>query len=101
MRKESAHVGIILCAKTLRNWNGKTVAYAHAKANDHKRNGAGISDPCQCLDSQKPSDNQRIHHAVQLLKQHSAKKRQCKPKNQPHRFSDRQVLYPTGRRRSA
>ena len=101
MRKESAHVGIILCAKALRDRNGKTIAYAHAKANDHKRNGAGISYPCQCLNSQKPSDNQRIHHAVQLLKQHSPKKRQRKAQNQSHRFSNRQVLYRTGRRRSA
>ena len=71
--------------KTLGHRNSKTIADPHTETNDHKINRPGSSNRCQGADTQKLSDNDRVHHIVKLLKQHTKQKRNAETENQLHR----------------
>ena len=63
------HAGIVLGAEALGHRNGKAGAGPDDEAVDHKVHGTGGAHARQGIHAQGSSDNDGIHHAVELLEQ--------------------------------
>ena len=73
---------VIARSKTLRNRYRKPAANAHAESDDHEIDRPRRTYRRKRIDTKRLSDDDGVHHIIELLKKHSEKHRHKKLQDQ-------------------
>ena len=83
---------LVLCAKSLTDWNGEAAGQSHAETDDQEVDRPGRPYRRQGLDPEAFGDNDCVGHGIELLEQVANQHGKHECEDQPHRAALGKVL---------